>query len=37
MKGITDIRSMLERVERDRDLIRVQREVDPVLELPAVE
>lgn len=36
MKGITDIRSLLERVENDHDLIRIQREVDPVLELPAV-
>ncbi|MCX7142578.1 MAG: UbiD family decarboxylase [Proteobacteria bacterium] len=36
MKGITDIRSLLERVEKDHDLIRVQREVDPVLELAAV-
>ena len=36
MKGITDIRALLERVEQDHDLIRIQREVDPVLELPAV-
>ena len=36
MKGITDIRFMLERVEKDHDLIRIQREVDPVLELPAL-
>lgn len=36
MKGITDIRSLLERVEQDRDLITIKREVDPVLELPAV-
>jgi UbiD family decarboxylase len=36
MKGITDIRSLLERVERDRDLITIKREVDPVLELPAL-
>lgn len=36
MQGITDIRSLLERVEKDHDLIRIQREVDPVLELPAV-
>ena len=36
MKGITDIRSLLERVEKDSDLIRVKREVDPVLELPGV-
>jgi UbiD family decarboxylase len=36
MKGITDIRSLLERLEKDRDLISVKREVDPVLELPAL-
>lgn len=36
MKGITDIRALLERVEKDHDLIRIQREVDPVLELAAV-
>lgn len=36
MKGITDIHSLLERVAKDRDLLTIKREVDPVLELPAV-
>lgn len=36
MKGITDIRTLLARAEKDQDLIRIKREVDPVLELPAV-
>lgn len=36
MKGLTSIGSLLERLERDDDLLTIEREADPVLEIPGL-